>query len=201
MDLYVDCSCGQRLSVTPAHAGTEMACACGARVPVPRLSVLRASVGLGAYEAGPIDTIRGMFERGELPWGEICAVSGKPTRDVLEAYIQCERTYLRGAGGRNSMVLTFLEFMISPAIALFMRREADRGVVAGRDTYVPTSLRVANQYHDSLAQCASQRQLKRLLRQVPPYAKLLDRYPNATVFLGPCPQEDRIRPEKLGEST
>jgi hypothetical protein len=195
MGFFVDCTCGQRLPVTVAQAGGEVYCPCGMRVLVPRLSELRAGAGLGAYESGPLDTIRAMLRRGELPWGDVCQLSGRPTADVLPAYVQCERAYLKGGGVRDKMIVAYL---ISPLFALFMKDES-QGRIEGRDTYVATPLRVAKRFHDDLARRPRQRRLRTLLRSVPAYARLLDYYPRAHIFIGQCPVDEGIRPERLSE--
>jgi hypothetical protein len=162
---------------------------------VPRLSELRAGAGLGTYESGPLDTIRAMLQRGELPWGNTCQWSGQPTADVLPAYVQCERAYFKG-GGRDKL---FVAAVISPLLALFMKDES-QGRIEGRNTYVATPLRVAKKFHDALARRPRQRRLRKLLRSVPAYARLLDYYPRARIFIGECPvEEGKIRLERLSE--
>jgi hypothetical protein len=82
-DRYVvTCGCGQCLEVGPSEAGSSVKCDCGAEVAVPSLSRLRTQSGADPYESGAVDTIRRMLDRGELPAGT-CAVTGRPTRDVL----------------------------------------------------------------------------------------------------------------------
>jgi hypothetical protein len=190
MEYLVDCPCGKAITVGVAQAGTEIACSCGARVQVPRLSALRERAGQGAYESGTIDTIRRMIAEGTLPWGVACAVSRRPTGDVIELNVQCERLYHRGGGRGKSLLL-----LLSPLLYLVeARREAD-GELVGRDTTVRVPLRVAGDFHRDLARRASQRRLRRLLRSVPIYARLLDEYPRATVTVGESYADDRWKPK------
>src|SRR6516162_8066048 len=90
MKFSVDCSCGQTLAVQVAQAGTTVLCSRGAQVKVPSLSKLRERAGQNAYEASTIDVIHGMLRRGELPTGDRCAVSGDPTGDVADLYVEAE---------------------------------------------------------------------------------------------------------------
>ena len=177
MEYHVACSCGASIPVTAAQAGAEVECPCGARVPVPRLSALRTQAGLGAYESGPIDTIRRMIAEGALPWGKVCAVSGRPTDDVIELHVQCERSY--SPRGSSPLVLYFW-----PLLALIDGARSERREILGRDTVVCVPLRVAQDFHHRLARRTGQRTLRRLLRGVPVYARLLQEYPQARVTVG-----------------
>lgn len=93
MEYQVLCQCGKTIPVKTDDSGTTIRCACGQGVAVPSLSRLRAAAGLNSYESGTIDTIRRMLAEGTLPWGETCAESGWPTKDVIELAVQCERFY------------------------------------------------------------------------------------------------------------
>jgi len=68
-------------------------------------------------------------------------------------------------------------FLLSPSMML---SRAQRPEGSGRDTWVRTPLFVDSKYQKKVRQ-ASQKKLKRWLRSVPVYAKLLDEYPQATV--------------------
>jgi hypothetical protein len=92
----------------------------------------------------------------------------------------------------------FVAVLISPLLALFMKDES-QGRIEGRDTYVATPLRVAKRFHDDLARRARQRRLRKLLCEVPVYARLLNSYPRARIFIGQCPVDEGIRPERLTE--
>jgi hypothetical protein len=177
MKSSVECSCGQILAVRVAQAGTTMLCGCGAQVKVPSLSKLRERGGQNAYEASTIDVIHGMLRRGELPIGDRCAVSGDPTADVVDLCVEAERTYR----DRDSRFYAWLGFLVSPILllGLFQKPRPD----VGRETIVPTPLRVAAAYHPRVRR-SGQKALKRWLRSVPIYATLLEEYPQATVGIG-----------------
>jgi hypothetical protein len=131
---------------------------------------------LGAYESGVIDTIRRMIADGSLPWGETCMVSGSPTDEVLDVVVHCERVH----AARESSKLMVLFALLSPILALLALRE-ERREPLGRETSVSVPLRVSSPFHRKLARRGSRGELRRLLRSVPVYAELLDRYPDATV--------------------
>jgi hypothetical protein len=158
-------------------AGTAVRCECGESVPVPSLSKLRAAVGIGSYESGAIDAIRRMLAEGTLPWGETCAVSGRPTRDVLRIEVQCERLHLPQD---PTKVVLLLATCFGPWATLILFR-GQRDQAHGRDTVVRIPLRVCREYHRGLERWWMKRKLRRLLRTVPVYARLLDEYPGATI--------------------
>jgi hypothetical protein len=174
MEFSVECSCGRRLIVGSAEAGTTVACECGAPVAVPSLGKLRELAGRGAYEAGTVDTIIAMIKRGALPAGSACAVSGAATNDVIDLYVEAERIYV----GSDRSAYAWLGLLISPILfaGLFQKPRPD----VGRETIVPAPLRVAARHHLRVRR-ASQRALKRWLRSVPVYAQLLEEYPRARV--------------------
>jgi len=179
VDFSLECSCGQTLVVKATQAGTTMLCPCGAQVKVPSLSKLRERAGQPAYETGTIDVILGMLKRGELPAGDRCAVSGDATEDVVELQVEAERIYRAGDNLKLAVILSVLVSPFFLLMAFFQKTRPD----FGRETIVPTPLRVAGAYHAKVRN-AGQRALKRWLRTVPIYAKLLDEYPRAWVRIG-----------------
>jgi hypothetical protein len=177
MEYHVTCRCGKQLPVKTEEAGTTIRCACGESVPVPSLSKLRKTAGLGAYESGTIDTIRRMLEHGELPWGETCAESGRPTDDIVQFSVQCEQIHV--AKDRAGLVF-WVGLIFGPFWLLLAARSKDREN-HGRETVVEIPLRVCGEFHRKLARWGSQRKFRRLLVTVPVYARLLEEYPTATI--------------------
>jgi len=177
MGFSLECLCGHTLVVQATQAGTTVLCRCGAQVKVPSLSKLRELAGQHAYEAGTIDVIHGMLRRGELPAGGHRAVSGEPTEDVVDLYVEAERIYRAG----DNRVYAWLGVLVSPILllGLFQKPRLD----VGRETIVSTPLRVATAYHPRVRR-SGQRVLKRWLRSVPIYAKLVEEYPRARVRIG-----------------
>jgi hypothetical protein len=177
MTYELDCLCGKRVGVLASAAGTEVACECGAVVPVPKLSVLRERSGQGAYESGPIDTIQRMRREGTLPSGDCCAACGRPTNDVIDLRVECERIV---AADDNMKLKMFLALLISPLVFLSMRNPAKHAV--GRDTVIEVPLRMCQKHRAWLTR-SRQRKLRRLLCCVPVYQKLLIAYPGARVIV------------------
>jgi hypothetical protein len=134
--------------------------------------------GRPAYETGTVDVIRRMLAEGSLPWGELCAVSGKPTQDAMDLSVHCERVQAEKDGVR---VLQVAVLLFGPLVALLGQRPSRDP--HGRETSVWTPLRVAQEHQRTVAR-ASQKALRRLLRTVPVYAALLDQYPRARVHIG-----------------
>jgi hypothetical protein len=177
MTIPLACSCGQTVSVELAQAAGETTCKCGQVIRIPSLSKLRELSGKGAYDAGVIDTINRMVRSGELPAGDRCALSGEPTGDTIELYVQAEKVSEVGASVAGAALVAVL---CSPILALAMVINPRREV--GRDTTVATPLRVAGKYHRRLSR-SGQRALKRWLQSVPIYAQLLKEYPHSRVVL------------------
>jgi hypothetical protein len=161
--------------VSAGQAGTTIACECGRSISVPSLGKLRELTGRGRYEAGTIDRIYAMIKSGQLPSGERCVVSGEYTHDVFDLWVQAEKIF---TGDENRFARFLVAFFISPLLIrpYFQPERAN----VGRETFVPTPLRVAPSYHGRV-RAASQRKLKRWLRSIPIYAELLHEYPLATV--------------------
>jgi len=178
MSFTLDCTCGRPVTVNAGQAGTAVTCECGATIAVPSLGRLRELAGRERYEAGTIDTIHAMLRKGLLPAGDRCAVSGEYTQDVVELWVEAERFYVR----EESPLSNFVAGLISPILIPIVERLRPARPDVGRQTIVPTPLRVAKA-HRRRVLTASQRALKRWLCSVPIYAELLREYPRATVRL------------------
>lgn len=182
----VDCPCGKEIPVATSMAGSNVTCSCGASVAVPRLSELRQRIGLAAYESGTIDTIHRMIDTSELPCGSECVISGMRTTDVFVVRVECERTWIKGPGKGRFLFVIFLLllpfWMIWLAVAKTLSDEPRQEL--GRDTNVDLPLRVHCDFHGQFRKTKSQRELKKLLRTVPIYAKLLEEYPYAKIVTG-----------------
>ncbi len=177
MGYALNCSCGRSFDVQTGQAGSTLKCHCGADVRVPSVSKLRELAGKAAYEVGVIDRIGGMIDRGELPTGGVCAVSGKSTSDVMDICVHAE--HFQKPQEMNLQWFAPIAFLMlfQPSLT-FGQRHRPHG--DGRDTWVRTPLFIDSEYHHKVRK-ASQKKLKRWLRSVPVYAKLLDEYPQATV--------------------
>jgi hypothetical protein len=171
----LDCRCGRTVTVAAAQAGSTVRCDCGAEVTVPSLGRLRELSGKDRYESGTGDTIHRLIQEGELPAGRACAFSGEPTDDVLPLEVLVPRVFKRPEGEEEQVLATFglLGYFF---YGLFRHPE----IVEEHAIKVPTPLRVAGWHHPKVRRI-SQRRLKRLLRTMPVYAKLLDENPYARV--------------------
>jgi hypothetical protein len=172
------------MNVAAHQAGTNLECRCGRTVPVPPLSKLRTLSGHGAYESGIIDTINRMVRDGELPYGELCAVSGFPTSDVCNLCVQCESKWIKRAGSDRYFMM-FVGLVLAPFFLLpFLLRVArnEQTELHGRERRVYIPLRVRSDFHEQLRRTRNQRTLRAWLRSVPVYAELLDQYPQAKVY-------------------
>jgi hypothetical protein len=128
-----------------------------------------------------------MLAEGSLPWGELCAVSGKPTQDTVDLSVHCETVQAEKDALRSLQVVVFL---FGPLAMFFGQRSTQDP--HGRETMVWTPLRVAPENQRTVVR-ARQKTLRRLLRTVPVYAALLDQYPRAKVLIGRIETEgDRI---------
>jgi len=185
MSYSIDCSCGKNIEVSSSQAGSEIVCSCGKPLTVPRLSELRKSVGLGAYETGIVDTINRMITQGELPGENICAYSGMPTTDVLIVIIQYEQRFRKTEDSEVTAVTILLGFFIPFwwFFKLFSMIGAGRIRTddLGRDSEVKVPLRVCKEFHKKLARGWSRNAVRKMLKAVPIYNQLLDEYPKSVI--------------------
>ena len=173
------CRCGRAITVSPSQAGSTVRCGCGEKVGVPSLSRLRELSGKEAYESGIGDAIQRMIQTGEVPEGDICAVSGKTTGDTIDLEILVPRAFREGTSRRQNALLIFLlGFLALPLLVVRGRGGTMIDEEGALTLRVP--LRVAAPYH-SKVRGMSQRRLRRLLCSVPVYATLLKENPLSRV--------------------
>jgi hypothetical protein len=186
LSYHVVCACGQRTSVSKSAAGGTVSCSqCGKDIEVPTLSQLRMLAGKGAYEAGIADTVRRTVSSGELPKGNLCQLSGRPTENITTVYVQCEEKWKRAKESNKSYIPLFVLGILSLPYYLMRICTSKFDVeteVLGHDVIVPAPLRV---HPDSCRELnrASQRKLRRILRTVPAYEELLNEYPRAKIIV------------------
>jgi hypothetical protein len=179
MSYFVDCSCGRRIDVVKSQAGSSIGCVCGAALEIPPLTQLKQQVG--EDHLSPLDRIGQMLRDRQLPQSRLCAYSGMPTRDVIYIAIECERVWTRNSErGLLNIVVTGLSALFGHLAHLFHQVQDDDEQVMGRATGVSVPLRVAHEFEKQV-RGSNQSELKRLLRTVPIYARLLDDYPEASV--------------------
>ena len=185
MAFHVECRCGERIEVTAGMAGTEVRCSCGVLNRVPGLSKLRQAAGQGAYITNAVEMINKMLAQGELPPGPDCMICHSPTRATFTCEVVCEKAWVMRRGpGESNAFLTGLALAFAPfwlALTLLAKRDRNEPDVRGRDVTVRVPLRLCGACRRSLGGLRRPRAIKRLLRQVPIYAQLLEEYPGAKV--------------------
>jgi hypothetical protein len=186
MSYTTSCECGRTYPVNASQAGTELNCSCGRRISVPLLSELRRSAGQRAYETSTIDEINRMLRDGDLPTGDLCVLSGTPTREVYNLYVQCETKWIKGRS-ISPYVLVVVAFAVLAPFVWLLSALAGKDLLGseerevGRDRGVLTPLRVHPDFRDKLRRIRSQAKLRALLCTVPVYAKLLKEFPKAKI--------------------
>ncbi len=183
MTYPIHCECGAMLEVTSAQAGGDLPCHCGRRVRIPALSELRQMAGLAPHETSAVDTINRMIRQGDLPWGDVCAVSGMPTADCVTLHVQCESKWVQGAGeGRPRTFLRAILFVFGYILIKIGPSPSNPETnEVGRERSVVVPLLVREEHQAPLRKSQSQSKLRELLRSVPIYAELLDEFPEAQI--------------------
>ena len=142
---------------------------------MPSLGRLRELAGKDRYESGVSDTIRRMVQSGELPTRGTCAVSRKPTNDVMKLEILVPR-FSKSNEPRDEWMVLLLGFWAFLYVALFRRQQFHKEGA----TIVQAPLCVAHRCRTKVERMGQAR-LKRLIRTVPIYAQLLDENPDSVV--------------------
>ncbi len=196
MDYAVTCPCGTKTSVTATQAGLEVKCDCGEQVVVPPLSRLRRAAGREAYSgSGVVGKIRRMISSGELPWGNVCAYSGRPTEGSIDLLAECKKLhpidriwvlrFLRILLGLlANLVLILVEglvLVLSGPLGSFWSGFDLIDVKRHGVEVVRVPLRVSTEWHDKLLGMRSQRRLREMLRTVPVYDELLGQFPDGKI--------------------
>lgn len=164
--------------MTASQAGSTFACQCGRSVVVPTLSTLRKSAGESAIPLSSIERIEIMLRNGELPTGDICPVSGRPTDDTIQFHVQCEKMWVRG-GSSFWQVLAYVLFF--GWLGLLIHQEPEEVERFGRETSILIPLRISSEVRPKILRMKRQKKLKALLAQVPIYSQLLNDFPDATI--------------------
>lgn len=175
-----ECECGRTHEVSAGAAGTTVACDCGRHPEVPGLQDLRRRAGEPAVS--PELLIPVLFEDGRLPPGRRCACCGEVTPHVFNVWVVCERSEVR-QGSSFPWPVAFAVFLLSwPLLLLSLLANAVANRSAperhlGRDVSFCLPLRVCPDCSARLPR----HQIRGLLRQVPVYRQLLDKYPHASI--------------------
>jgi hypothetical protein len=185
MAFHVECACGQRIEVSAGMAGSEVRCGCGELNRVPGLSELRRCVGQEAYVTNTVEQVNKMLARGELPPGSNCMICHSPTRAALTCELVCAKSWTRkmevDQESRDPLYEALGFFLLGLLWKLVTARRRFEKKTMGHDVSVRVPLRLCDACRRSLGGLRRSRAIKRLLRQVPVYARLLEEYPRAKV--------------------
>lgn len=178
MEFRVSCDCGKPHTVTAGDAGAKLACPCGRAVTVPRLSELRRQQGLAPFDA-PILEIQRMLEAHELPpagGGVRCGVAAER---VAVLFAECAKapSHRRSVG---RYMLLAIGLMIPGVHTLLMRELREQQPLYDVTIELPFML-----CEHCRAETRDKPAIKALLRHIPVYARLLDKYRSTRVTLRP----------------
>ena len=172
----VVCECGKEHAVTGGQAGSSFPCACGRTVEVPSLCTLKRSVGQSSVSADL--EIEHRLADGSLPMEDRCVLCGTATDYEMPIRVECERSEVRSS--IKWWYWLFLPmglwFLIVMLIAALTKREQK----LGRDVTFRLPVRVCDECEPGVRTVDAAREA---LRRSPLYARLLDKYPHAAIFL------------------
>lgn len=175
---HCTCECGYVLPIAASSAGTIVPCRCGKQVKVPKLSELKRLSGQQAEPlAGIADYLRIMYLEKQLPPDTHCVCCQSKTPEILDCWVECERTYDRNGKGWAMAIL----FVWSLPLYL-LTKAFNRGVaheVDGRELIVRTPLSICEKCLSTTSRNSAN--IRQLLQRVELYRQLLDHYPQAQV--------------------
>lgn len=172
----VQCQCGAVRQVAATLAGSTIECECGRTIAVPSLSRLKEAGGESAMSAEV--RIEQMLKRDMLPQETNCLVCESPTKDVAYCWTTCERAKVEQPTDWELNPWTLFSLVFGFLWLSF--RKVNRETVEGRDLRFRLPLRVCASCRDLLREPL---RLKETLLDVPVYAELLQKYPDADVSL------------------
>jgi hypothetical protein len=146
---------------------------------VPSLRELRRQAGVPGAGLAPDLVIESLLLANKLPEEEECILCGDPTIGCVYCQVECERAVV--VDGRPplwaviGMVLLF--GWVGALLARSARKEPREW---GKDRSFNLPMRLCDRCRPELTDTAS---VKRALRSVPLYRRLLDKYPRALVSL------------------
>lgn len=174
MPYVVPCECGIHHSVEATTAGSRLPCQCGREITVPSLSKLKQAAGESAGSAEV--RIEHLLRKGLLPGETTCVECRVKTSSVWHCWVTCERPKVEQATGWGLSAWNYVSLFFGTLI--FRRVRRDR--VEGRDLSFRLPLRVCPSCQELLADPVL---LRRGVMEVPLYAELLQKYPEAGVSL------------------
>jgi hypothetical protein len=177
MDFEVECACGKKLLVFEGRAGSSVDCLCGRTVRIPSLNILRARAGLTPYNDPPELVIRRLLHEGRLPSLTTCARCGMRTEETVIVKTECERRWIRKAGGFSWLTLLLSAFLLPFRVFHWESLVVE---YLGTDKIFDLPLTLCYPCRSGLWW---QSTLKKCLNMEPAYRQLLDKFPDAKVKL------------------
>jgi hypothetical protein len=175
MEFKAVCECGKMHAVTAADAGAKIPCTCGRTVSVPSLGKLRQQ-GLVPDQTHPVLAIDRLLETGQLPPPGGCVRCGVASDRVVKIEAECERTWVR----RQDEFKWWYVFLPWIVLLAWAANRHPQTKLHGSDVILTLPLRVCDH---CLAETRGPAGLQSLLRQVPVYERLLEKYPEANIRL------------------
>jgi hypothetical protein len=180
----VACSCGAEIGVTAGQAGETAVCRCGKWVAIPNLSDLRRSAGEAAYGEDVVGAVRhALAAGGALPAGR-CVSCGTATESRLDVVAECETPFAHKPSGLRHVLALFWIQMWAVLEIAGRNRKGDAPEVYGREVVVQLRLSLCGDCRSHQPGLLKPRRVKHLLRLVPLYRGLLDKYPRARLTIG-----------------
>jgi hypothetical protein len=175
MDFRISCSCGHSITVTEGAAGRAIDCPCGRVIKVPSFKEMRLQAGLPAYNISPEAEIEQMLPAGQLPGSKTCVVCGKETDNSIQVLTECERAWSKHSGGFSWLTLLVTSLWFPVRVWLWEGVDEQE---YGRDKVYSLPLPVCEP-----CECAvrGQKAIKKCLREIPEYNRLLEKFPDARV--------------------
>jgi len=179
MQLQVPCECGQYVPVTEGEAGGRTTCRCGRTVVILSLRELRRLAGVPGAGLSPELAIKRLLQAEKLPEEEECVLCGEPTPACALCLVEYEPAVVIDD---HPPVLALIGLVrLVGLLRGFLARSTLRETSEwGEDSSLNIPMRICDPCRPTLTDAKS---VKRALRSVPLYRRLLDKYPRAIVSL------------------
>ena len=175
MEYPVSCICGITIHVPEGAGGTQARCSCGRSVAVPRLSELR-ELARRSPEF-PELIIEDLLKEGRLPADSACLRCGEETDTIYSVLAECERARY-GPPGCMVLPITWVTILFGTVVY----RVTKPVWLEGRDVLLRLPLRLCTGCARWMCAAGA---FKEVMRRVPVYKQLLQKYPAAKVSLEP----------------
>jgi hypothetical protein len=178
MDYRVICGCGKSLAVSAGSAGMRLPCPCGRTVEVPSLRELRRLHG-EVVTVNPVIAIEQLGAAGGLPTVGPCVRCGRDDAATVHITAECERRWIRRPSRWKWVFLALWHWPLALILHLW-ERQTESVDAFGRDIVLDLPVRLCPTCGTEARTPAA---IADVLREVPVYARLLDRYPEAKLTL------------------